>query len=211
MAQISATSSSSGKAGAIKINTVNLNLFDGALISSSTFDSGAGGDIEITSESIQLKGVNPFNGNSSQILAETQGSKTSGNVIINNTKFLSLRDGGQISTSTKGEGAGGEIKITSGAIELVGANALGDPSGILSQSTGVGKAGKIAVTTNQNLSINDRAKISATSSATGDSGDIAVNADRITLKNDGAIEVTSTSHFAPERSLAKISVGAHYK
>ena len=104
-----------GDGGDIRLTLLGaLEVVAGGEISVSTSGSGAGGNVEINSPSISVSGVG------SRISAETTSllnGGAGGNVMIT-TNTLHGSDGGEISASTLGSGAGGSIDISAHFLDL---------------------------------------------------------------------------------------------
>lgn len=122
-----------------------------------------------------------------RLTAETNGSNQAGAITLQppangQTLTVNLNDG-QISASTSGTGRGGNLIIQApGVVNLQGNGKLNV------ETTGAGRAGDIAITT-EFLNIRG-AQISATTTetatASAQSGNISVNADRLNLAGIGA-------------------------
>jgi filamentous hemagglutinin family protein len=166
-----------GDAGDLTIETTQLTLADGATISASTFGQGNGGNLTIlASNAVELRGLNSFGIGSSllsSIASEATGN--SGNLSVDTT-HLTLADGATISTTTSGQGNGGNVTIlASDSIELSGLDTSGKGS-ILRTSVGLnatGDAGNLAIETAR-LSLSDGAAISTSTLGEGNGGNIAI-------------------------------------
>ncbi len=168
---------STSKAG----STVTMSQF---FISTDTFGSGRGGDITISAPSIQLL-------NGGQFSASTHANGRGGDITIQATEKINIV-GGSPDVKLSGEllfndaGVAG-IPIAPGTF-LGGYLPTGNlkqqdfpagtlfPSGIFTQTTigSTGDAGNIAITSPQ-VTIQDRAKIAATTFGAGRSGTITIN------------------------------------
>lgn len=119
----------------------------------------------------------------------TTNEANAGDIRINARKLV-VRDGAQIISATSGNGAGGNLTVTtSESVEIVGgfktSSGNNRPSGLFSAAVAVGKAGNITIKTSK-LLIKDGAVISAESSginqlsqflpAKGKGGNLTVNA-----------------------------------
>ena len=168
--------SASGNAGDITITTPVLLIQDGAQISTSTFGSGAGGNLIVNaSDFVQLIGTNDAITEVSGLFARVEDEGKAGNLIIT-TKNLILQDGAQISVSTRGAGAGGRLDITaSELVQVVGASANGRlSSSLFATARSTGRAGIVRITTKQ-LSVRDGGVISAGSFDEGSGGTLIIN------------------------------------
>ncbi|NEP00977.1 MAG: S-layer family protein [Symploca sp. SIO2E9] len=139
-----AAAAGTGSAGKLTIDTTQLTLQDGALISTTTGGAGAGGNIVVrASESIEIAGSLFLTGT----LQGTTG--VAGNLNID-TQQLIVRDGGLLQTFTFGQGAGGNLLVNaSESVELL-RTPVGSlvPTGIFANSIfGTGAGGDIEVNT----------------------------------------------------------------
>ncbi|MEO5358763.1 MAG: hypothetical protein H7844_15905, partial [Nitrospirae bacterium YQR-1] len=174
-----------GKAGDISIETSNLDITDGGVISTSALkgSTGDGGGITINaSDTVNISG-HYYRGMdySSGIYSVTYGSGKGGDITIE-TNELKLTDDGVISTSARAQSTGqsGNISIkASDTITISGHyfNIVDYASGIYSVTHGEGKAGDITIETG-NLNITDGGMISSSviGASTGTGGNISINA-----------------------------------
>ncbi|MEM9448131.1 MAG: S-layer family protein [Cyanobacteria bacterium P01_E01_bin.6] len=190
-----------GNGGTIMLSTPQLLLEDGARISTTTFDSGNAGSIAIDAERIVLQGTGvQANGRSivSAIAATTENSVrgNGGNITIV-TDAMTLRDGAQIITSTRGEGRGGTLRVTAAeSITLNGAAPDATDtirrSGLFvaSERQGTGDVGNL-VLRSPLLRVVDRAEISANTFRGGEAGRIQIDVDTLIAENGGQIRANS--------------------
>jgi filamentous hemagglutinin family protein len=162
----------SGKAGDISVTTEELILKGGGRISAGTYGNGEGGNIAIDAR------------NSAQLLENTSNSISSsafaqgdaGNIQLS-TPDLRVTDGGTVTSSTTGDGFGGEITINADSLEVIGVSSTGgglNRSNISSSSFAAGNAGSLKINTAQ-LRIKDGGTVGSTSFAAGDAGSVFVN------------------------------------
>jgi len=200
-----------GDSGGIEINTTNLSLANGSLISTNNLGEGNAGKINInTVDSISLDNVSGIGS-----LVERNAIGDSGGVEIN-TNNLSLTSGSLIDTSNLGEGNAGQIAINAtGNISLDGTNSLifseidddaqgnsagidivatnlslAHGGGINANSSGNGNSGKISIDVADTLSINglDSNIFNAVSeSSNGSSEGIKVTTGNLSISNGGRI------------------------
>jgi filamentous hemagglutinin family protein len=214
--------------GTISIETKDLSLNDGTVISTSSSRSGRGGDINLmASESLSLSGTND-KGLASKVFSSTlgaqEGAGDAGNILIESGS-LSLRDGACIAAGTSGPGNGGLITIRAdNAVEMGGANPYGEnengfASEIYTRSSGKdetsGNAGDISIWAGS-LSLSDGAWITGSVSGGGKGGliDIAVNS-KVRISGDSSgIELKeplkSQSDFQKKNSPENFSVSGIY-
>ncbi|MBE8967459.1 filamentous hemagglutinin N-terminal domain-containing protein [Nostocales cyanobacterium LEGE 12452] len=175
-----------GNGGNITIDSGSFSLQDGAQLVASTFGQGNAGNVTVrTKDAISLTG-------NAYILStvEAGGVGKGGNIDINATT-LSLTDGGQLLTATRGasatqpagQGDAGNVNVlVTGAVDIVGQK-NGFPSAIFSLvNTGtVGNGGNITIDSGD-FSLSDGALLNASTFGQGNAGDIRINAkDAITV------------------------------
>jgi hypothetical protein len=111
---------SSGRGGAILIDTGLLELRDGGQVSTGTTGRGQAGQITATADRIEISGVDPrtgfnesgffSNSNTAGVLEGGAG----GSVLLIARDGVRISDGGTVTSSAKGEGAAGSIEINGG-------------------------------------------------------------------------------------------------
>ncbi|NJP21288.1 MAG: filamentous hemagglutinin N-terminal domain-containing protein [Hydrococcus sp. CRU_1_1] len=175
-----------GDAGDLEITTGHLLVRDGARIATDTNGTGSGGDLTVNaSELVQLIGF--AEGRPSSLTSITTGKGDAGNLEIH-TGRLVVRDRAIISTTTNGEGQGGNIRINaSDSVQVIGNSASGTLSSLLTGTTGKGDAGNLEINTGR-LVLRDRAVISTTTNGEGKGGNLSINAsDSVSLNRVGLI------------------------
>jgi filamentous hemagglutinin family protein len=211
---IVAASFGAGDGGNNNITTNFLNTQAGGTVAATAFNTGNGGDIKITANNIELVGIEPVVFAPSAITASTLGTGNAGNLTIN-TGTLTLLKGGRVDASTAAIGNAGSITINatdfiqvsdtvSGSLNpsLIASSAnILDPS--LQQLLGLppipsGNSGEVNINTPQ-LNVTDGALITTRNDGLGNSGSIRINADSVSLNNDGGI--TSQIGIRPSASL----------
>jgi filamentous hemagglutinin family protein len=201
---------SSGDAGDLTIETQSLRLKNGARIQSSTTGDGDGGHLTIkATEAVEVTGFadlrNPSFPTTPFIVGSVIASSVTrrgvmgdaGDMMIE-TARLTLKDGGQIVSSTFGVGKGGELIVkASNSVELIGTTGT-TPTVIstLAATAGpnsTGKAGDVTINTGQ-LTIRDRARATVSNQApTGTAGNLVVKADSIRLSGGGSLSADTTA------------------
>ncbi len=150
-----------GNGGVLSINTGRLVVEDGGSISVAAVEGSTGqaGTLDINaSESVEVRGIG------STLLAESESPKPAGNLTISTDKLI-VRDGAEVSVSSTGEGAAGDLQVTARSIRL-------DNQGALTAETKAGEgnitlqAQDILLLRNSNITTN------ATEAASG--GDITI-------------------------------------
>jgi large exoprotein involved in heme utilization and adhesion len=170
-----ATTTSSGNAGNILIETDTLQISQGGFIVSTTFGQGQGGNVRVNATRVEIIGVNELTEIPSAIAANTINEGDAGNLIIN-TSQLAIKKGGRIDSSTLGSGNGGNILISADeTLEISGIDPKSNQrSSIFSTADFVEPVEQVF-----NLS----------ASLSGNSGNIIVNANDLNIKDGGVISV----------------------
>ncbi|MGB3404499.1 MAG: filamentous hemagglutinin N-terminal domain-containing protein [Microcoleaceae cyanobacterium] len=187
-----------GRSGNITVNTQQLGLQNGATVGSFVRGAGAGGDVLITAENIQVSGVGVavsqdpglsqffliFNNrlpSGPYTTVTPQATGPGGNLTVN-TSTLRVEDSGIVAAGTFGLGESGDLSITAQEIEVAGKNNEFALPSLLTTSTllGSGQGGNLMINTNR-LSLRDGGQVRAGSSGRGDSGDVTVVASEIEL------------------------------
>ncbi|MFB2975373.1 filamentous hemagglutinin N-terminal domain-containing protein [Microseira sp. BLCC-F43] len=171
-----------GNGGAITVSTPRLIISNGAIIESTIFGIGSGGDITIDAfHALQVLGASPFSDASLSSIASSNYSQGNGGNITVSTARLQLIDGGNLVAVTYGAGAGGNMHLNAtDSIEVIGFNRISPTpirfrSAILAETTSSGKAGNLTLDTSR-LSIRDGARIGASTIASGSGVNLTVNA-----------------------------------
>lgn len=182
-------SRASGNGGKINLETKNLLIEDGGQISSGTFGSGNAGELNVKAENIQMSGFSPF-GPSAIATPVAPGATGNGGTLTIETDSLKINNGGQIFSSTFGFGKAGNLQIKAKEIEVVGGVRNG-PSNIVTAvqkipgapdflGTGKGIGGNLNIETGS-LIVSDGAQITASTSGSGNAGNLQIKADSVEL------------------------------
>ncbi len=111
-----------GNAGDISIQSMHMELHDGATLSSRTAGFGMGGDINVNSSTILLSGEETGFFTTSDLTS----MKNAGNLTIN-SDYLDMRSGAMLDTTTHSQGVEGYLDFASktpGFLDLIGLNSL---------------------------------------------------------------------------------------
>ena len=208
---ISATAlGGTGDAGDIEIQTRDVRVQGGGVITSSTLlGGGRGGDIDIEADTIRLSGSGlrlPAAG----ITAATLGDGDAGNVRVS-TRRLSIQDGNILDSSSTGSGDAGNVVVeaseqitvrgTQPSEAALSSSQLG--SAVLSldatnqqilglNTTPSGNGGNLTITTPR-LRVFDGGLVTVAAEGTGNAGQLAITADVIHLFNQGAIAAATVT------------------
>ena len=166
-----------GNAGDLRIETRSLIVRDGAEISAGTNGSGNSGNLTVVaSESVEVRGTSGNGQLASNLATDITGAGAGGNLTIETGQLL-LAEGGYLSASTFGSGAGGDINVrASESVELIG--------------TGFERFERdfIASFVNETLTEADRTTgFFALSSGSGPSGDITIETTDFMLQNGSIV------------------------
>lgn len=216
---------SSGSAGAVSVEAERLALLRGGQISSATFATGSAGNVTVTAGTVTLDSRGDA-AQSTSIFSNTESGSSgrAGDVSVQ-AQRIDILEGGDISSTTDGQGDAGEIRIQAERLNIldggqvsnstfaagnaghVGVDARAmviDSRGHTASATGIyaranpgssGAAGRIDVDT-ATLAIFNGGNISSSTSAGGDAGAIQVVADALTINGQGAGAATGINSKA---------------
>jgi large exoprotein involved in heme utilization and adhesion len=185
---LSSGSQGKGDAGDLTIETGQLLISDGALVTTTTSDEGAGGNLTVVaSERVEVTGSN-VNGSPSFLSSQSQGKGDAGELRIE-TRQLLISDGAGVDTSAFNEGAGGNLRVVaSERVEVTGSNVNGSPSFLSSTSQGKGDAGNLTIETGQ-LLISNGASVTTSAFNEGAGGNLTVLAsERVEVTGSDVID-----------------------
>ncbi|MFG6103737.1 S-layer family protein [Leptothoe sp. EHU-05/26/07-4] len=179
----------SGVSGGMTINANEIFLLgnpDGneaaTVLSSGTFGTGRGGDIEITADQLIAQGISRL---TNDVFGVGSDAGNGGDLKLN-VGSLVLRDGAQIGTGPL-QGAGGDagelVVVATDFVEITGFNtSVAGPlsSGLFSTAEpgSTGNAGNLSITTPR-LSVVQGGKVAVNTVGDGDGGNITIRADEI--------------------------------
>ncbi len=154
----------------------------GSSVTVSTFGSGDAGTIDITSPNLTI--------DDGLMRALTTSTGDAGSISID-VAALNLTGGGQIDSTTRAEGRGGDLVVrASDSVSISGLAQDGEAvSGLFSGAFGSGDAGNVSVFT-PSLTM-DQGRIRAETRGQGDAGTIQLNLDNMNLTGGAQIDSTS--------------------
>lgn len=196
-----------GNGGSIILDVGHLSLESSASIVARSANSGTGGNITITGDTLEISGsdVEDFTGifASSDPGAEPAAPHGRGGDVKVNVKELALRGTANISTSTYTPGPGGDVIIDAGKVSISGGGLLpplggGNPfennAGIFAESqNSTGAAGRLTLTAAK-LAVTNGAVISTSTNGLGDAGPLKIIAQDLLF--DGSATDRFTGVFA---------------
>ncbi len=185
-----------GQGGNIKIKAEDIELSDGALISSETETPGDGGFIEIEADNVTLSGGASIASESRVAFATLTGK--AGNISITANETFSSDDSSVITSAEQAEG--GNITITSREVLLT------NGSLISAESSGPGDAGNITLTATDMFHMKDSSL--TTEAKRADGGNIKINTDY--MVHLVGSEITATVGGGPETVGGNINIDPEF-
>ncbi len=163
-----------GTVGNLTIETRQLIARNGGVAATSTFSGGQGGSLTVSA----IGGLVKLSGGG--LLTGTTGSSAAGEITINTGKLI-LQDGAVVSTLSTSAGKAGDVKVSaSESVEVTGfaTSATSQQlvfSTLAATSLNTGDSGNINIQT-QRLTVGDGADVSVTAFGLGKSGELTVSA-----------------------------------
>ena len=188
--------SGAGDAGDLTLTTGRLLVADGGQVSAGIFfgqGSGDGGNLTVNAtESVELIGTSADGQFSSGLFSATGGTGNAGDLRLNTGRLL-VADGAEVSASTFGSGAGGNLTVNATeSVQVIGTLADGFPSGLSAQAAlgSTGNAGSLTIST-PTLLIQDGAQVDTITFGPGDGGNLTISTPTLLIQ-DGAQVSAST-------------------
>jgi filamentous hemagglutinin family protein len=193
---VEADRGSSGNGGNLTLTTPRLLLQDGGRVSASAYGTSTGnaGTLDISAQDVIVDGVvaNELGALSGIEAAAQDGALGNAGSLRLNTTRLQLINGGQITVSNMGMGQAGNLVLNARSIDIQGMSADGlIPSRIQAISESSLPAGSIAINA-ERITLRNHGTISVSSVGTGDAGNLTVNANQVRL-DQGSIQSESTT------------------
>ena len=170
------TSSFNGNSGNVDITAKSINLLSAAAIIAATYGSGKGGNVEISTDLLNIDGRDLLSGAPdwlTGIQAVTTADGPGGNIQIN-VGSLQMQHMGSIFTTSYGTGPGGDIQIHAGQATLDNKATINAEGGS-PENGGTGSAGRIFLNVDGDLQLTQNSAIS-TAAPVSSGGDISVTA-----------------------------------
>jgi filamentous hemagglutinin family protein len=183
-----------GSGGNVELTATNLEVTNGAVITTSTFGNGnAGNTILSIAETARFDGVNPFGGSSASGAfsgVEPGGIGNGGNLILE-ANNLEIFNGALLAASTNGEGNAGNVIITiteTARFDGVNPFRVDSSSGVSSDVNfeAVGDGGSVMITA-RNLDVTNGAQIGSSVFGQGSAGNVMIDIAE-TARFEGAFE-----------------------
>jgi filamentous hemagglutinin family protein len=169
---------STGSSGNLILDTKQLVVTKGAVISTASFGKGASGILSIRADSVELS--DPSSSATftvSGLSSRSGGDQKAGDVIID-AKQLSVNNGAQISVKNSGTGNGGLIQINSNSIKL-------NNRGSINASTSAGEGGNISLYSSD-LRLKD-SSITASAGNRGNGGNEIIDTETLEILGNSSI------------------------
>jgi large exoprotein involved in heme utilization and adhesion len=206
-ASIDSSTYSKGNGGELTINAENLKVINGGSIDNIVGKkaTGKGGSLAIDADNIFLSGTNT----AITTKVEEEGVGAAGSLAITSDK-LEVKNGAQISSSSFGQGNGGDLFVNSNEILLTNDEAVLNNFGPFKDlapeilATGIkadlksgstGNSGNLTVKADS-LIVQNGASININNSGIGSSGNLVVDADKIILAGNGIGDITGITNDA---------------
>jgi len=170
---------SAGDAGTVSVQVAgDLEMLNGAEISSSSFGRGKAGSVEIRAGEIEVDG-----GSASFTLISslTFGEGDGGRVKIDAEK-LTLLDGAWISSGTSGAGDGGSVEIRARDLAMKGRARISTET----VRDSAGRGGRVEVKVSGAMEMLGGAEISSSTGGTGNGGIVEIQAGRLRMEGGGS-------------------------
>ncbi len=179
---------SDGNAGSIEVTaTGNLSLVSGGAISSGAgfLSAGNAGSVTVRAGGIAIDGKGAAAGIFSD--AETYSAGNAGSISVTATGYLSIVNGGLISSNTLSSGNAGLVRVSASDIAIDGGGSS-YMTGVSSDagSGSKGNAGSINVSAAENLSVVNGGFIYSSTSGAGDAGSVKVAAGGVAIDGQGS-------------------------
>ncbi|KAF3886928.1 MULTISPECIES: two-partner secretion domain-containing protein [Nostocales] len=195
LAQEATVDVSGNEGGDVAVMSKNLRVQGGSQIVSVAFAEGKGGMLSVTAtEAVELIGTSDDGTFSSALFSEVaEDSGGFGNNLALTSKQLIIRDGARISSSTFGQGQGGNVTVNATTIEVSGfvSTRRDAVSSISAATQGLGHAGSVIINTQQ-LLLQQGGQIFSSTAGSGQGGNLTINAsDSITAIGTSRINKNS--------------------
>jgi len=193
--RLSTSTSGNQPAGNLNINTPYLRIENGAIAETSTSGGGAAGTLRVNAADVEVLGTSAIGSPSGLRASVDRRSATGagGNIILNSER-LGIRNGGQISTATRGIGRAGDVAIAASQVEVTGIAANGVNRSRISAETfqnSTGDGGNLRLSGDR-LTVENQGQITVSSTGEGVAGNLEINVPSITLENRASLDAETT-------------------
>lgn len=169
------TGTASGAAGAVSVSGDDIRILGGGHVSSTTAGTGAGGQVTLTGGTILIDATGAPDGITDVSSRSLPGAAANAGRITVRGDAITLRSGGEISSSTFNSGDAGRVLVAGGTVLLDGAGAPAGLTGIFSQSNrGVSGNGGTITIEGRDVEVRNGGAIGTNTDGTGNAGDIVL-------------------------------------
>ncbi|WP_326537689.1 beta strand repeat-containing protein [Pseudorhodoferax sp.] len=162
-----------GRGAAVTVNATQIDVQQGAQISSGTYSDADAGSVTVNADIVRVDGGGDA-GLASGISTDSGGAGKAGNITVR-AREMTVSGEGMVSSSALGSGAGGEIRIDADTLTITRSG------GIYTVAGDSGNAGRIDLAVGGALSITDGGLIVANTGGSGAAGHITVDAGSLTM------------------------------
>ena len=164
-----------GNARELTIDTRQLRVLDGGAIGVLSFAQGDAGTVTVRAADLVEVSGTQNDGNPSLLASIALSTGNAGDITIDTRQF-SVRDGGEVSVSTRGDGDAGTVRVNaSELVEISGSSPDGTASALAGATFAAGNAGDVTIDTGR-LRVLDGGSILVGSLSSGNAGTIEINA-----------------------------------
>jgi filamentous hemagglutinin family protein len=169
-----------GNAGNLTIETRQVQLQDGAQLSSSVFGQGKGGNLTIkATDFVQLSGRSLRGSTALGTNVGPRGQGDAGNLTVETGHFI-LQNGAFVTSATRGAGNAGNLVVRAKDSVLV------DRAVLSARTEGGGQAGNLVVTTDR-FTVQNGGQLIVSGQGQFPAGNLTVNANSIRLNNQASL------------------------
>jgi filamentous hemagglutinin family protein len=190
-----------GTGGGVEINARNISLTNRSQLQALTRGQGDSGSVKITATGDVLFDGGKDSFGSTAFSTVEQGAVGKGGKVEISARNISVLNGSQLQTSTKGEGDAGSVKITATGDVLFDGRKDGFSSGAAStvEQGAVGKGGEVEISA-RNLTVTNGAGLSSSTQGQGNAGSVTITATGDVLFDGGQGAFRSGAGSAVEQS-----------
>ncbi|MEL4898022.1 S-layer family protein [Crocosphaera sp. Alani8] len=185
--------------GNVNIETNQLSVTNGGVISAASLGLGNAGNVNITANSIFLD-------NQGSITASSEGTGNAGNLTID-TNQLTVNNGSEVAVRSIGIGQGGNLTLNAQSIFLdeksqltattepldpKTALELGFDPEVLELDNALANAGSLTIITD-NLTVNNDSEVTVSSFGLGNAGNVDIQAQDVLLDNNSRLSAETAS------------------
>ena len=211
-----------GNAGDVDISVGRIRLEDGGIVASNTATSfselgeplpgagmGNGGDLTVNaSDSIEVVGTNSFTNQSSILGTSSGGIGNAGNMIVRAPSIF-IGEGGALGSTVFATGSSGQLTVHADEIVIDGIGKDGNPSQIAANALILpeavqaafflpplpsGNTGELTLNA-ERITLSNGGSINVRHPGTGNAGQLQITSDRLNLDSNSSIDATSAVGF----------------